>query len=162
MKVIFLDMDGVLNSAHYLYVEHRRSRGQRAEGRDWAEMIDPKMVARLNRIIERTGAKAVLSSSWRIVFAETMDEFREILRGRGFAGEVIDRTPIASEMGGTCTGVRGVEVAWWLGRAEVSSFVILDDSDDFPGLEDRLVRTSWAHGLTDEHVDRAVEILERP
>lgn len=157
MRVVFLDMDGVLNSSDYLYVRNRRTK------REWKEMIDPAMVALLNRVLEITGAKVVLSSSWRYRFntPEKLEKLRSILRSRGFAGELIDRTPLGMEMPpGSGAGVRGIEVAFWLNRhPEVSEYVILDDSDDFPGLGDRLVRTSWAEGLTAKHAKHAVAIL---
>jgi hypothetical protein len=178
VKIIFLDMDGVLNCHSYLYDRNRKKEIVKAEsmfitGRDdannesrlWESMIDPNAVKRLNHIIQRTGAKVVLSSSWRYAFPNFKD-LEPILRKRGFEGELVDRTKLGKEMllrHEKGAGIRGYEVAEWLERhPSVDSFVILDDADDFPGLDDRLVRTRWATGLLDEHVTLAIKILERP
>lgn len=54
MKLIFLDIDGVLNYEGY---ERFTRMGTR--------FVDPVLIKRLKKIIDRTGAKVVLSSTWR-------------------------------------------------------------------------------------------------
>jgi hypothetical protein len=54
MKVVFLDIDGVLNCT------------KTKNPRKFPYVVDPKLLARLNRLLERTAAKVVLSSSWRL------------------------------------------------------------------------------------------------
>jgi hypothetical protein len=54
MKVLFLDIDGVLNCS------------KTPNPRKLPYVIDKKLLARLERLVERTGAKVVLSSSWRL------------------------------------------------------------------------------------------------
>ena len=54
MKLIFLDIDGVLNYEGY---ERFTRSGTR--------FVDPVLIKRLKKIIDRTGAKVVLSSTWR-------------------------------------------------------------------------------------------------
>ena len=56
MKVIFLDIDGVLNSEEYY---------ESFPDGEFIPPIDPVCVERLKRIVDRTGAKLILSSSWR-------------------------------------------------------------------------------------------------
>lgn len=53
MKVIFLDIDGVLNS------------DQTPNPRKLPYVVDRKLLTRLKRVLKRTGAKVVLSSTWR-------------------------------------------------------------------------------------------------
>src|SRR3954468_11772474 len=53
MKAIFLDIDGVPNS------------DATANPRNFPYHTDPALVARLHRLIERTGAKVVLTTTWR-------------------------------------------------------------------------------------------------
>jgi hypothetical protein len=53
MKVLFLDVDGVLNNASTI---------QR-----YAMGIDPFLASLVRRVIVNTGCKIVLSSSWRLV-----------------------------------------------------------------------------------------------
>jgi hypothetical protein len=53
MKVVFLDIDGVLNCS------------KTNNPRKLPYVIDPKLLKRLKRLLRRTGAKVVLSSTWR-------------------------------------------------------------------------------------------------
>src|SRR5436305_6195221 len=53
MKVIFLDIDGVLNCS------------KTPNPRDFPYIVDKKLLARFKKLMDRTGAKVVLSSSWR-------------------------------------------------------------------------------------------------
>src|SRR5260370_34823589 len=53
MKIIFLDIDGVLNCDNT------------PNPRKFPYIIDKKLLARLKKLLDRTGAKVVLSSSWR-------------------------------------------------------------------------------------------------
>ena len=61
MKVIFLDIDGVLNSDAYKKKQlYNSSEGIESE-------IDPATLILLKKAVDTTGAKLVLSSSWRIM-----------------------------------------------------------------------------------------------
>ena len=53
MKVIFLDIDGVLNCK------------QTPNPRKFPFIVDPVLLGRLNRLLGLTDAKVVLSSNWR-------------------------------------------------------------------------------------------------
>ena len=64
MKVIFLDIDGVLNTYQTfidIYLEYKKTKIRRLE-------IDGDKVSLLSEIINLTGSKIVLSSSWRHSF----------------------------------------------------------------------------------------------
>jgi hypothetical protein len=148
MKVVFLDFDGVLNSHGFLRQQpHRMDR------------LDPAAVARLNAIVARSGAKVVISSSWRI--HHSLDELRHRLGEVGFAGEVIDRTPDISweEYGDPFRG-RAEEIQSWLEghKGPLESFVVLDDIY-LEDLAHVLVKTEFEAGLGDEHVEAALAIL---
>jgi hypothetical protein len=155
MIIVFLDFDGVVNSKRFLDVQAKRFR---AEGRvrETRHMIDPDAVARLNGLLLETGAKVVISSSWRWLF--DLPTLREILVENGFTGEVIDVTPVLP-------GERGFEIEKWLrDHAPDATFVIFDDNPVFDNpdtgnLHHRFVQTSWGYGLLDEHIDRARKIL---
>lgn len=157
MRVIFLDFDGVLNSTDYFEGMHTDLGPAWQDGED--KVLDGVAIERLNRIVERTGAKVVVSSAWRL--GRTARRLQRLLAGRGFEGEVIGvteriwlDTPDRSER------ERGEEIAEWLGRhPAVELFVILDDDSDMGHLRHRLVRTSHDHGLLDEHVEQAVAML---
>lgn len=134
MKVIFLDIDGVLNNKETMQ-RHRGFIG-----------IDPYLVAIFNRIILATDAKIVLSSTWRLekVF---QDEVRKQV------WDFIDITPrLPNEK-------RGTEVKVWLDKhPEVERYAILDDDRDF--LEGQpLFKTTWDEGLTEEIAKQVIEYL---
>lgn len=186
MKIIFLDMDGVMNSGPWMTrlktgdEANRDYAGNRLDW--WLDMIDPSCVAQLNRVVESTGAKVVISSTWRK--RHTPEVMQQLLVAKGFTGEVIDRTPdegntLVLRDGEWKRGrwfgpelerlERGHEIAYWLHlHPEVESFVILDDDGDMAHLADRHVQTYWQHwtgypdgplGLDVHAADRAIAML---
>jgi len=144
MKVLFLDIDGVLT--------HYASPG-----------IDDRCLSELLRAIQATGAKTVLSSDWRLALdrpdlhaAWETDWIRSLIeRIPGFLGTTPD------------LGDRADEISRWLAdRDDVESFVILDDinfgfTERFP---DQFVKTAGMSGggLTPGNADLAIRILNRP
>jgi hypothetical protein len=111
LKIIFLDIDGVLNSNDW-YVrrefEFPDEAGKTNPFYDsWGDMFDPIAVENLRKLIERTGAKIVVSSCWRHgsgprdfvgkkriadkVFG--LDFMQAMWKERNLPGEVIDITP---------------------------------------------------------------------
>ena len=151
MKIIFLDIDGVLNTEKYIMERFNQHLSIHDENN--VSLFDPEMIEKLNKIINETGAKIVISSCWRILY--TLEELRNIWIEREILGEIIDRTPITSM-------IRGKEVEYWLNKYgdKVDSYVILDDDTDFLSSQFRnLVVTSWKDGMSDEHVKKAISIL---
>lgn len=154
MKVIFLDIDGVLNSARY---DCEREYG---DGN-----IDPSRLPLVKSIVDATGAVIVLSTTWRRHWDISPDkrdsigeELDAVFASAGLS--VADKTPWFEKFD------RAAEIREWLKQhdGEVESFVILDDV--FTGwaeLGDRLVRTNFriGRGLGEEHVQRAIELLGR-
>lgn len=125
MKIIFLDIDGVLN---------QNDHGIREE-----------KVAILNDLIKATDARIVVSSSWRI--GQNMETMTHIMQSAGIRGEVIGMTPVHDW---TTFKGRGHEIREWMERYAVNpdDVVILDDHDDMCRLFDRLVKTDGSVGLT--------------
>ena len=165
MRICFCDFDGVLNS-HSFFNSTENKEGP-------AGAIDPKAVARLNAIIAKTGAKVVVSSSWR--YGRSVAVLQAILEERGFVGEVIDKTPDAVDVPHIddvsihahalyVAYARGAEIKQWLDQhPEVKSFVVLDDDREaeVAGHPDRFIHTNlFLGGLLDRHVEEAVGILE--
>jgi len=119
--------------------------------------LDRVAVERVNRLLERTGAKVVVSSVWRI--GRSIEALQAVLEEYGFRGKVIGRTPQLR------AAVRGEEIREWLvthPSFEVESFVIIDDDADMVDLSDRPVQTSHRFGICNRHVRDAVELLEQP
>lgn len=161
MKIIFLDVDGVLN--HHALYEARRKREPypRSEAAEHAAWIDPACVARVQALCDRTGAAIVISSAWREIVG--LPATVVALRHHGLTADVVGCTPPEGEVhrGRTEGRARWAEIRAWLDtHAMVDRFVVLDDAADSTPAE-VYVRTDIAVGLTDADVERAVAILTR-
>jgi hypothetical protein len=152
-RIIFLDIDGVLNSAQF------RAESTTGEGVvivngafDATAHIDPRRVARLNRLIEATNAEVVLSSSWRTLFGP--ERTQSSLRARGFAHQITDCTVrLVGE-------ARRVEIESYLAALGTRPrFVILDDDAEEVGAGFGRNFVHVPDGLEDEHVERGCRIL---
>ena len=125
MRVIFLDIDGVLNS----------SRTAVAFQKEWQRKFDPVAVQMLYRVALNAGAQLVISSTWRL-----FDDWRSLITGSLVeAGWPLDsaitlysrtttdsfNTPYGMERS------RGDEIAEWLNKhPDVIDYIILDDDND--------------------------------
>lgn len=160
MKIVFLDIDGVLNSGRW------RRAGRPGEHPD-VHGIDPAAVRMLEPLVA-DGVGFVLSSTWRNYF--TAPAMTRQLRLLGFTGQVIDRTKLDREPGPsglvTTAETRGAQVAEWIAEhPEHGPFAILDDDDGhnwWDPVYDRLVLTDFEVGLTPGLVDRLRSILVDP
>lgn len=139
MKVVFLDVDGVLNSVRDYYS---------------VELTTDSHFILLKELIDRTGAKIVLSSSWRIGLSIRGDLVQRLAE---YGLEIYDTTPVLYFEGRK----RGDEIRAWLDKhEEVTNFVILDDDSDMCEFtKTNLVKTDTNFGLNKRHVEKAVEIL---
>lgn len=163
MKVLFLDFDGVMNSAKWMIAQSETIKKQ--SGLTWRHAceLDPTAVRRVLRIINTTGAAVVVSSSWRII--HTPEEINEIFIEAGFPEmnqHIIGRTPYDLTKG----KIRGLEIQEWINwyqtkNGKLENFVILDDDNDMLPVqkESHFVQTSWEHGVQEEHVEKAIKIL---
>lgn len=159
MKVIFLDVDGVLNSMAWF--------DQNKEKTGYSE-INPEKVKLLKEIVENTDSKIVLSSTWRqLVKTETEEEHPmysylvDTLRNYGM--EIFSLTPYIGNN-------RPKEIKAWIeNQSERIRFISLDDDfteDDYRkyGIEDCLVKTSFYGGnggLQRNHVEQAIQLLNK-
>ena len=155
MKVLFLDIDGVLNSEVFI-----RQRPDDQDNDAWVNMLDSVAIERLNSIlVTLPEVEVVLSSSWR---SSGKDEIQQALKEKGFRGTLLDVTPdLSKKVGFLWTNEhRGAEIdAWLKGRDDVDKFAILDDDSDMSPHMDRLVLTSWEFGLKREHVEEIIKML---
>lgn len=166
LRVLFLDIDGVLNSSAYL--KANPDSFDRSGPNAYLSMFDPVACARLQVVLTVTGAKIVISSSWRHV--HTIDEIRGYLAAKGITAEVIDFTPIGynpdlpgDDSFGTSMTCRGHEIAAWVdAHPELESYAVVDDNSDMDGVRERFVQTTWERGLQPEHMLPLVRTLLRP
>lgn len=153
MKVIFLDVDGVLNSYEYFKkIENLNIDGIESD-------IDIEKIKLLKKAIDETGAKVVLSSSWRNTRKE--QPLKELLLSHGIYA---DSTPFIQNE-------RGIEIKQWLSdNQNVEDFVIVDDEIFRSYDEDllkKLVKISdengrgLGEGLLPKDVDEIINRLGR-
>jgi hypothetical protein len=136
MKVLFLDIDGVVNCAKTT----QRSRGYIG--------IDPVLADKVRRIIKLTRCNVVLSSAWRLD-EQSRNEVRK---------KVCDFMAVTPNIG---SGFRGFEVLTWMqSRPDVKTYAILDDNTDFYA-EQPLFKTEWETGITDDVAMEVVNYLNK-
>lgn len=158
MNVIFLDVDGVLNSHHWYKKNHKKH----PEKCRTDTAIDPRYVRNLKKIIKRTGAKVVLSATCRVSVRTNKTHYlRKIFKEYGI--EIYDYTPY--------TGMeRGIDIQEWLNHHLVNHIVILDDDSDMCHLMEYLVKTNngpcklwyFNEGLSNRKVRESIKMLEKP
>ena len=149
-KIIFLDVDGVLN--HKECWKHRPALSHPSI------VFGKECVEQLNRIIKETNAKLVISSTWRLY----KDHYDALVNEEisGIKGEFIGETPdLLPDI--TRETSRGLEIKEWLKEfGEPCKFIILDDDSDMDDLIDHLLQTDFmGKGLTKEIADFAISIL---
>ena len=163
-KIIFLDIDGVLNTQDW---HSRKTNDTPRDEFGW--VFDPVAVENLAHIIKETGASIVISSSWKFL---GIGKLRQMWKIRKLPGTILDITPntVSDEMLlnanldemelGVC---RGNEIKEWLSRhkGEVSNYVIIDDFDDLlPEQEDHAILTDSLIGITGFDAMKAIRILK--
>lgn len=140
MKVIFLDIDGVLNNQIWLsgwkdYLELTKGNIDH-EQRRW---FDHRCVNLLNELTEETEAKIVVSSSWRN--GRSLEDLQKLFKEIGIEGEVIGKTPQLYFNGlenYNYSVPRGCEIKAWLEtnksilgeKMSRLKYVIFDDDSD--------------------------------
>lgn len=147
MKIIFLDIDGVLNSQCSCVANG--GYGRIYDHDSWSE-LDPVAVKLIAYVAKETGADVVLSSSWRILAKK-----EDIIAFQEFLGvNIIDVTPRS-------LGKRGDEIKHWLDNCKepVESYCIVDDSDMLPEQEFNFVQTDERIGLTWQNYEDIMAVL---
>ena len=161
-KIIFLDCDGVLNSEEVAFKIRIEGINSNGYGGFFQEPTEPthanvcfgqELVDNLKEIVEKTGAKIVISSTWRVT--HRWQTFPKMLAIYGFDNaEVIGATPKLPTK-------RGYEIQQWLKEhPEVTNYVILDDDNDMLKEQSaNFVKTSMYRGLSKEDAEKAIKIL---
>jgi len=153
MKIIFLDVDGVLNS------------NDTEDSFKCFIGLDCSGIKLLREIVDATRSEIVLVSTWKIGWQKDnksrQDSLADYLDKR-LAEEglkILDKTEGS-------VADRGAGIVDWLSKHPVESWIVLDD-EIFPDYEEcgimpRLVKTSFYDGgLKDKHVELAIKILNK-
>lgn len=168
MRVLFLDIDGVLNSTHWEQERAKLNHGmhrppdgffplapQHMRRKLWD--LDPKAMETLQGIVADYEFKIVISSGERI--GESIEYFESLFRLRGCNfpnGTIIGMTPSLG------TDHRGDEIEAWLQSADPCQYIIIDDRSDFHQYQkphwiqtDRKIGLQpWHHEITGLHLER--------
>lgn len=159
MKLIFLDVDGVLN---YDMCDAK-------VGIYYG--VDSKKVELLKKIVDATGAKIILSSTWRLHITVGMPleiqedpfaiELMSKLKAEGLY--LYDYTPVDTAESCRKQQIEDLMEEYRMDGQQIESWVVLDDSL-FDGFDDddfnkHLVLTNWFTGLTETDVEKAIMIL---
>ena len=115
VKVIFVDVDGVLNSDDFI---------DNVKGK---QDIDIKAILLLKRAIDETGAKIVMDTSFR--YTKSFSNVQEMLLQNGI---MFDKTPFIDNE-------RGKEIKQYLAEhKDIEDYILLDDVV-FPDFDDDLL-----------------------
>lgn len=152
MKVIFLDIDGVLNC------KNSKSSCCGLMG------IDDKKVELLKSIVDKSNAKIVLTSSWRT-------GWEKIRKGQqSYTADYLDRKLrkyrlCITDKTDDYIAMRGEAIIKWLDGKNVENYVILDDEVwDYEkcGFAGKLVKTDFFDnngGLNETKANEVIKIL---
>lgn len=146
MKVIFIDIDGVMVTGSHLV------KSTDYEGYEF----NPNCVKNLKEILNKTGAYIVVSSTWR---KGGFNRLKTIFESYGMHSRLIGQTPVNDY------GIRGDEIKQYNEESSldpsstIEKFIILDDDDDMGELIPFLVQTSWSKGLDENAKERAIKML---
>lgn len=150
MKILFFDVDGVMNS-------HRTAVGLGGFGHMALGILnmtdievrrvtrwDPVAVGMLNRLLKETRCKIVVSSVWRK--GATLKELRWLFEAHG-----LPKSVIVGKTKSHPSGFRGREIRQWLTDHKhlgIEDYLILDDDSDFFKFQKpRHVKTKHEVGL---------------
>lgn len=150
MKIIFLDFDGVITTYQSKW------------------KIDMNKIKIINDICDKTDAKIVVTSSWRIGYRGVVSTFQEYLKQyfikheyEGIFKYIFDKF-INNIVGMTESGsCRGNEIKFYMKEhPEVENYVILDDDSDMCDYQlFNFVQTDTYEGITKRDAKLCVDIL---
>ena len=165
MRILFLDIDGVLNA-------HEPFDPVVGCGRIYHDKVE-----QLNRVLVATGANLILSSAWRYQILNgwcTIEGFSWLLRTHGvLGGRLLGHTAADTMHDGAWDGIpgswpihneRGKQIAdWWLAHPEFRGdrYAVVDDLD--LGISEAghpFVQTNGKVGLTDVDADKLITLLQ--
>lgn len=182
-KLIFLDIDGVLNNAtfktnwmkahkgldkNYLEIRFNHLFINATEMDFYNGYIVPENLENFNRIIDATNADVVFSSDWRFINdgnynnVADIDIIKQLFRVREIKGNVIGATPYIFK------NPRDIEILRYIKSNNIqdTKIVVIDDlreaGEAIRYIPDSLfIWTNYNTGLTKEEADKAIEFLNK-
>lgn len=161
-KVIFLDIDGVLNSSVWNYSHQKEI--------DLGILVDCEKIKMLSQLVHKTNAKIVLHSGWRFWFSDNMLPLRkeseilaDMLLDEGIRISEVTPDLTTDEIKRTLkfSKVKADEILAWLrGHDDISGWVVIDDLDlNNEIVRQHQVKTDASEGLTWADILTAEKLL---
>lgn len=157
-KLIFLDIDGVLNVETYHYLEENDvwvcpEAGETEFPLLYGDQpLNSRCLKNLQTLVDNTRADIVISSSWRILYP--ISSLSKMFKEVGLKINIVGETRNLSNC------IRGEEVESYLDNINYKNYVIIDDSTDFYAWQKPcLVNTDPGFGLSEIDVAKAIRIL---
>lgn len=159
-KILFLDIDGVLNCMNV--PDKKPFHDERCYG------LNPALVANLKRVVDSTGCKIVVSSSWR--YFKDYKPFRKNCEWKKVLADMLGYDADSLFIGDTPTvfGTRGKQIVQWLSEnckklhSPVKICVVDDEISDIVDeiSKNVVVKTDYMHGLTESDADKIIDIFD--
>ena len=148
MKVIFLDFDGIIND--YMTINE----------------INEYNVEMLKQIVNETGAKVVVTSSWKYSYQRNNRNMEDFLINNYYAQtlkkngiDVIDWTPyVRGQAEKNNQREQGI-LEYLRNHSEVTEYLILDDDYIIESLKEHEIFLDLGAGLREKHIISAIKIL---
>lgn len=161
INIIFLDIDGVLNTQNSINTQIAENKGRYNESAQrYLYDFDENAMENLKDIIDTSNASIVLTSTWRLndmLMEELISQFE---KNDIDAEKIIGKTPDLHDE--KKDNLRAYEIEQWLNNSEekINRFVILDDIDDMGKYtKSNLVVSNKFDGLTEKLKNKAIKIL---
>ena len=128
MRVIFTDVDGVLNP-------------------HWKTKWSKSSIQIYNQICQEYDLKPVITSTWRI--NHTKEQLQKIFYEQGIEVEIYDYTPHLDQKD------RGLEIKEWLNKNKVDNYVVIDDivHNITPYVDNVIKVRNWVGLTTEEYIE---------
>jgi len=160
VRLIFLDIDGVLNSDAW-------DNARKTTSNDFLiDQFDPEAIKLLNELLEKIDAQIVLTSSWRLNF--DLEQMNELFSRIGIRRGIVSFTPNLNAGAGYIT--RGNEVSKWIidngniiksKPLSFSDYIILDDKADYLiSQTNNFFQTDKTVGLTPQVVQSIINSFD--
>lgn len=149
-KIIFLDIDGVLNSTSWVHNELKKKPWKKCiVGYD---ILDIRIRDRLRLfLIEHPNVRLVISSSWRLwSLKSTIDEFKK--------SRICTLVPFIVGVTPRSIFGRGRQIEWFVKRHHIKDYVIIDDENDIND-DEHFVQTDYTVGLQEKDYTKIKKIL---
>jgi len=156
MKVIFLDIDGVLALPRQYNVLRNKlyARDPKAKELNIPYPWDEHCIKVLNRFILENGLCIVLSSDWKLHF--TMDQIEGIFKWNGVVTSPIGFTKTTNPDFTQLEEYRVAEIQDWIKQNKIERWCAIDDLD-LSALGERFVKTDHRMGIGEKGLIQKLE-----